>query len=99
MSLGLLMSTSDSTTPPISETGETLAEFETGSGTHKLLLVLMPVVAAFFVVPWIYVLTQWDWNFQGVRFTAFIVLTVLLLGLATPFLVGWILALSALRWR
>ncbi len=93
------MGTADSTTPPISETGNTLAEFETGSGTHKMLLVLMPVVAAFFVVPWIAMLTKWDWDFRGVRFTAIIVGTVLLLGLATPFLVGWILALSARRWR
>lgn len=93
------MGTADSMTPPISETGETLAEFETGSGTHKLLLVLMPVVAAFFLVPWIYMLAQWDWNFRGIRFTAVIVGTVILLGLATPFLVGWILALSALHWR
>lgn len=93
------MGTADSTTPPISETGNTLAEFETGSGTHKLILVLTPLVAAIFVGPWIYALTQWDWNFRGVRFTAVIVLTVILLGLATPFLVGWVLALSALRWR
>lgn len=93
------MSTLSRTTPPASETGQTLAEFETGSGTHKMLLVLMPLVSSLFVGCWIYCLALWDWNFHGAGFIGIIVGTALLLGLGAPFLVGWALALSALRWR
>jgi len=93
------MSPANSTTPSAAETGSTLAEFETGSGTHKLLLALMPLVSALFVGVWIYSLALWDWKFNNAGFIAVIVGTVLLLGLAAPFLVGWLLALSALRWR
>jgi len=38
------MKTTDGTTPPTCETGSTLIEFDTGSGTQKMLPVLMSLV-------------------------------------------------------
>lgn len=87
----------DNARAPLSrETGDLLAEHETGSGQHKLIIIGLPFLFAVFFGGWIYSLTKWDGDPTGI---GFIVGTVILLGLCGFLLIAWIIAISALRWR
>jgi hypothetical protein len=95
---GLTMSTSakNALAPISEETGDLLAEFQTGSGHHVTIIVGVPFLFALFIGCWIYSLTKWDGDLAN---GGFIAGTVILLGLGGFFLIAWVISLSALRWR
>jgi hypothetical protein len=95
------MSTSEISPPPSAEeTGKLLAEYGTGSFLHKALLVCLPLPVALFLGPWVYMAVHALLQ-GGMLFTnpGFIACTVILLGFGGFFLVGWLLAWAARRWR
>ena len=83
--------------PPAPEkTGALLGEFRTGSAQHVAILILVPVVAAFFLGCWVYAVMKWDTDVASV---GFFVCTLILLGIAGLLLAAWIVAWAARRWR
>jgi hypothetical protein len=95
-SLLLTMSSSKNSLPNAEATGNLLAEFRTGSLSHKAILIGGWLPAAFFFGLWLAVFAKLGAGIfaNGGSIAA----TVVFLGLGGLILAAWLVALAALRW-